>query len=280
MKALKTILLLSVALCFATACKKEADMTLRQKTVLENTDISKIHVDDAWEVTLVYDSLNSFVELEYSAFLEDYLYVKEKDQWLEIGFNMQVYKQPGTVFRATVHTSEKQSLSIKGEDAAVITMKGHFEVEEMNIELYDGAVCNGSQLTAQRCGIDLTDDSHLYGVKLNGTNCTINVQKGSSCNGYFTVEQTFTAAVGNSSYLINFEGSIPSASIEVKEASSVNLAQAEIREMSVSLEGASEATVNVSERIEGSVKEVSTLYYKGHPQLDVECSEDSQLIPF
>ena len=64
MKALKPLLFLCVALCFATACQKKADMTLMQKIVLENNTLSQIHIDDAWEVTIVYDSLNSFVELE------------------------------------------------------------------------------------------------------------------------------------------------------------------------------------------------------------------------
>ena len=39
MKALKPILFLCVALCLTTSCKKEVDMTLKQKTVLENADI-------------------------------------------------------------------------------------------------------------------------------------------------------------------------------------------------------------------------------------------------
>ena len=62
MKALKPLLLLCVALCFATACKKDVDMTLVQKTVLENADIRQIRVSDAWEVSVVADS-NTFVEL-------------------------------------------------------------------------------------------------------------------------------------------------------------------------------------------------------------------------
>ena len=46
MKTIKTILILCMALCFATSCKKEVDMTLVQKTVYDNTDISMFHVDE------------------------------------------------------------------------------------------------------------------------------------------------------------------------------------------------------------------------------------------
>lgn len=281
MKAIKTLLILCAALCFITSCKKEPDMTLKQKTMYENNDISLFHVDDAWDVTFVYDSLNSYVELEYSAYLEEYVSVWDTNGWLNIGFRGSVYKQPGSVFKAKVHTSEKEHLYMKVEDASVITMEGVFRLEDgLDIELHDGSVCNGFAVTSQWSSISLTYDSQIYGVDYHGTNCAVYAQKGSSCKGYFHVEESFTADVGVSSQLIVFGGNIPSASIEVKNESTINMVQAEVQNMSVYLEGASEATVNVSERIEGSVKEASTLYYKGHPQIDVKCSEDSHLISF
>ena len=67
--------------------------------------------------------------------------------------------------------------------------------------------------------------------------------------------------------------------IKVQDASTLNMVQSEIGEMHVELSGASEATVNVSEHMEGSVNMFSTLYYKGHPQINVDCSDDSRLIP-
>lgn len=281
MKTIKTILIFCTALCFIISCKKEPDMTLRQKTVYENNDISLFHIDDAWDVSFVYDSLNSYVELEYSAYLEEYVSVWDTNGWLNIGFRGSVYKQPGSVFKAKVHTSEKEHLYMKVEDASVITMEGVFRLEDsLDIELHDGSVCNGFAVTSQWSSISLTHDSQIYGVDYHGTNCAVYAQKGSSCKGYFHVEESFTADVGISSQLIVFGGNIPSASIEVKNESTINMVQAEVQNMSVYLEGASEATVNVSERIEGSVKEASTLYYKGHPQIDVECSEDSHLISF
>ena len=73
---------------------------------------------------------------------------------------------------------------------------------------------------------------------------------------------------------------MPSATLEAKNEGTINMAQANVETMNVNMVGGSEATVNVSERISGFLLEGSTIYYKGHPQLDVECSEDSQLIPF
>ena len=255
-------------------------MTLVQKTVFENTNIHRVNVDDGWEVTFVFDSLKSFVELEYSAYLEDYVSVREANEWLIIGFNNKVHPLSGSVFRATVHISQKEALYIRADNASFVTMEGLFEVEDMNIELHNVSICNGFEVTSQSCSIELTYDSHIYGVNFNGTSCTINAHKGSSCKGYFNVEQSFTTGVGISSQLIVFGGSMPTASIEVKNEGTINMVQAEVKNISVYLEGASEATINVTETLSGFLISGSTLYYKGNPQIDIDCSDDSQIIPF
>ena len=69
MKVSRNILIICATICCFVSCKKEVDMTLVQKTVLENADIRQIEIGDAWQVTLIADS-NTFVELAYSAYLE------------------------------------------------------------------------------------------------------------------------------------------------------------------------------------------------------------------
>ena len=278
MKTIKAILILCVALCLATSCKKEVDMTLVQRNVLENADIHRVNVDNGWEVTFVYDSLKSYVELEYSAYLEDYVSVKEANEWVNIGFNSRIYPLSGSVFKATVHLSQTSVLSLKADNASVITMEGPFEVEDMDIELHNASVCNGFTVTAPLCSIHLDNGSHLYGVNYTGANCTVYVYKGSSCKGRFNVEQSFTAGVGINAQLIVSGGSMASASIEVKNTGTINMVKAEAKEMNVYLDDESEATVKVTETIRGSLLSGSTLYYTGHPVIEVECSEDSQLI--
>ena len=255
-------------------------MTLVQKTVYENNDISLFHVDDGWDVTFVYDSLKSYVELEYSAYLENYISVRDTNNWLNIGFTGKVYPETGSVFKAKVHTSEREHLYIKVNNASVFNMEGLFELESITLELLNASICNSFEVTSQSCGIELTYGSQLYGVNFNGTNCTVYAHKGSFCKGYFNVEQTFTTGVGINSQLIVFGGSMPSANIEVKDAGTINMVQAEVNDLHVYLDGASEATVNVTETLSGFLLSGSTLYYKGNPQIDVNCSEDSELIPF
>lgn len=281
MKTIKTILILCAALCFATSCKKEADMTLVQKTVLENNTLSLIHVNHGWEVDIVYDSLNSFVELEYSAYLGDFILVREINNCLEISFNQKVYPLAGSVYKATVHTREKEHLNIRAENESVIALKGPFVLTEaIDMELINASTCSEFTIAALSCSILVTNDSQLLNVLFTGTNCSVLATKNSSCKGFFNVEQSFNAGAKISSQLIVFGGSIPSATLGAGDESTINMAQANVETMNVNIAGGSEATVNVSGRISGFLLEGSTIYYKGHPQLDVECSEDSQLIPF
>ena len=281
MNATKNIIIICAAICCIVSCKKEADMTIRQKTVLENNSLRQIRVDDGWEVTIVYDSLNSFVALEYSAYLEDHISVKEANQWLSIGFTGKVYPETGSVFKARVHTKEKGFLSINAGNACVVSMEGRFELGEgIDLVLHNASLCNGFEVSAPSCSIDLASESQLFGVQYSGANCAVSVSKSSACKGRFNVEQSFHASVHIQSQLIVFGGSMPLANIEAGNAGTINMAQAEVKEMNVCMAGASEATVNVRETLSGSLLEASTIYYKGSPQINVDCSDDSQVIPF
>ena len=90
-------------------------MTLLQKNVLENADIRQIEVSDAWEVSVIADS-NTYVELEYSAYLEPGLNVRMEGSKLEIGFTGNVHPVINSVFKATVHTNKVEK--IEADEAA------------------------------------------------------------------------------------------------------------------------------------------------------------------
>ena len=278
MKALKPFLFLCVVLCCATACKKDVDMTLVQKTILENADIRQIKASDAWEVSVVADS-STFVELEYSAYLEGKVNVKMQGTRLEIGFLGSTYPVMNSVFRATVHT--KTIESIKVEDAAQMGFAGHFSAtsDTLFVDLDNASVCSGLSYSGHVIAIAVEDASDFFDFQLSGYNCEVDVDDASTCKGNFDMSFHFVANLKNASQLITFGGSAPYGMIKVQDASVLNMVASEIREMHVELSGASEATVNVSERLDGSIKEFSTLYYEGHPQLDVDCSEGSHIVP-
>ena len=279
MKTIKTILILCAALCFATSCKKEVDMTLVQKTLFENADIRQIDVNDAWEVTVIADS-NTYVELEYSAYLEPGLNVRMEGTELEIGFTGNVHPVINSVFRATVHTDKIEK--IEADDAAQLIFAGHFSAtsETLTIELDDASLCSGLRIDGKYTKISIDNASKFLDFQILATNNEVSVKNTSLCKGTFETRFNFVADLGTDSQLVTFNGSAPFGMIRLQDNCILNMSQTEIEEMNVDLSGASEATVNVTSQISGTVKEASTLYYMGHPQINIDCSDDSQLIPF
>lgn len=279
MKTFKTILILCVALCLATSCKKEVDMTLMQKTVLENADIRAIEVGDAWQVTVMADS-STFVELTYSAYLEPYLKAKMEGTKLELGFAGNVRPVINSTFRATVHTDKIES--IEAEDASELTFSGHFSAtsDSLTVHLEDASACTGLDYSGHECKVVIEDASQFLGFHLTSTNGEVKVSDASTCKGVFDTSFHLVATLSSASRLVTFGGTAPYTMIKLQDASLLNMVQTEVGEMHVDLSGASEATVDASDRIEGTLTEASTLFYKGHPQLNVDCSDDSQLIPF
>lgn len=279
MKVYKPIILLCVAALFATSCKKDVDMTLVQKTVLENSDIRQIEVSDAWPVTVVSDSV-TYVELAYSAYLEPYVKAHMEGNKLEIGFTTNVYPAINSEFRATVHTDKIESIEAK--DAAEMSFSGHFSAtsDSLTIHLEDASVCSGLDYSGHECKVVIEDASQFLGFHLTSTNAEVKVSDASTCKGDFDTRFHLVAYLSGASHFITFGGEAPYGLIKLQDASLLNMAQTPVREMHVDLSNASEATVWVSDAMEGSLKSTSTLYYKGNPQTNVDCSDDSQLIPF
>lgn len=278
MKTIKTILILFVALCFATSCQKEVDMTLMQKTLFENVDIRQIEVSDAWEVTVVADS-NTFVVIEYSAYLEERIKAKMEGTKLELGFGGSTYPVINSVYRATIHTNKIERL--EAADAVHLNFVGSFSAtsDTLYVDLDDASVCSGLDYSGHICEISIKDASHFLDFQLSGYNCEVEVQDASTCKGSFDMSFHLVANLNGASQLITFGGAAPFGMIKLQESSLINMVQTQVREMHVDLSGASEATVQVSEAMEGTLTEASTLYYKGHPQIQVECTEGSELIP-
>ena len=277
MKTIKTILMLCVALCLATSCKKDVDMTLVQKTVFENTDIRQVEIEDAWQVTVVADS-NTYVELEYSAYLENNLKVTTEGNTLKIGFTGSTYPVINSVFSATVHTPQIDELDI--DEAAQVQCNGTFSGQQIKVSLNDASKCNGLVFSGESCKINMESASVMTGFQFAGNSCTVVLEDASQCNSEIAASETAEIYLADASRFINKGGMTNQVSIHLDDASLLNMVETEVKTMEVDLSGASEATVHVTDYLNGTLKEASTLYYKGHPQKDVDCSIGSQLIPF
>ncbi len=279
MKTIKTTLILCVALCFATGCKKEVDMTIIHKTLFENADIRQIEVGHAWQVTLVADS-STFVELTYSAYLEPYLKARMEGTELEVGFTGNVYPAINSVYRAIVHTPRLEKLEAK--DAAQVRGEGlsGFQGQNIEIVLSKAAKCSGISVFGTTCEVKMQEAALLTGFTHHGTVFNATLKNASQFNGQVHASQLLDINLSEASRFVN-KGSVTElARIHLSDASLLNMADTQSNTMEAKLTSGSEATVQVADFLSGTLQEASTLYYKGHPQMSIDCSDDSQLIPF
>lgn len=251
-------------------------MTLVQKTVLENADIRQIEVCDAWQVTVVADS-HSYVELTYSAYLEPGLDVKMEGTKLEIGFMGNVYPVINSIFRATVHTTELEKL--EAGNASQVQCSGQFTGQTIEVDLNDASNCNGLVFAGENCIIKLEDASLLTGFLFAGSHCTAKLEHASQFNGQIEANDHFEVELEGASRFVNKGGETAVAQIKAHDASLLNMVETQVGEMRIDIKNTSEATIQVTQLMEGQIQDSSAVYYKGHPQLQVNCSEDSRLLP-
>lgn len=268
------VLLLSL-LAFTGCREKELDMTLVKKTVFEDATITGITVTDAWNVTVVQDG-RTYVELEYSAFLEEYLKVVMEAQELSIGFYRYLYLPSNTVMNATIHTGSVEKLRFS--DATKATLEGIFPDTDLSVELSDAATCKGGRFTG-KADIELSDASKMVDFDFEGETCSVKLSDASTFKGTLLVIDHLDFDVEDASHLTTYGGAAPHAEVEVSDASSLNLLETEIGTMHITVKDASEASVFVTTTLEGTVKDASELYYKGNPYLNVTCDDTSVIRP-
>ena len=276
MKSIRNILIICATMCCFVSCKKEVDMTLVQKTVFENADIRQIEIGEAWPVTLVADSL-TFVEIEYSAYLDGNVKAKMTGNQLEIGFTGRVHSVIGTTFRATVHTTQLEKLEVN--DAAKVSCIGDFVGQQLEIDLSDASLCSNLSFSGTQCDINMDDASILTGFQFVGNTCKADLSDASQYNGQIRVTELFDLELSDASRFVNKGGVTETATVKLRSASLLNMVETEVKTMQVELEAASEATIWANETLTGTLKSGSTLYYKGHPMTNVYCSEGSAMIP-
>lgn len=246
-----------LALLLMVGCKKkDLDMTVLNKSLLNGAEFTEINVSDAWDVTIVQDEQTSGVTLEYSAFLEEYLNVTLTGKTLNIGFNQSLNLPVNTVIKAKINTKTFQKLSAKA--AVRITLEGDFSGEDLVFILDDASKCSGGSLSASRCELQLYDASRF--------------------NGNLTAD-LMIAELDDDSRIITNAGQVRKTELTAKSASFLNMSHTPVEEAIVTMEDASEATLYVNSTIKGSLKSASTLYYYGHPTVDLDCDISSSHIP-
>lgn len=257
------------ALCIIllASCKKdELDMTVLQKTVLENSDFTCIKAERSWQIEIVQDE-KCFVELEYSAYLESYLKCTVTEGVLEIGFTVSDNLVSGTVNKAKIHIVDFESLELTG--ACKVSVNGSFgksfsALLDKESSCVGGTFLSGGDISLKGASsmkdysgegpfeITMDEDSHFVG-NLSFPNA----------------ESQFSVTANNHSTFVNqSDCSVENAEIQVTDNSLINMALTEIKASAkVEIESNSEATIKVKNgaNLMGKVVEKSTLYYYGNP---------------
>ena len=264
-----------IGLLLFTSChEKDLDMTVRQKTLYEGAEFNEIVAKDAWNIIVLQDAEHSYVELEYSAFLEDYLKVQLDGSSLFIGFTRHLYFPSNTVMNATIHTPSVSKLSFSD---AVFAALDNLNLEtDLTLELEDASSCRGGHFKGDAI-IKLSDASTCVELYVEGTICKVELSDASVFKGSLNVSGDLTMTVDDASRFTDYWGEINHAEVEVSDASYLNMATSWINRMYIEVSDASEATVNVVESLEGTVHDASKLYYSGNPILNVDCDETSIL---
>lgn len=271
----RIVYLILVVLMALPSCRdKDLDMTVRQKTLYEGAAMNEIVAEDAWNITVLQDSEDSFVELEYSAFLEDYLKVQLEGSSLFIGFTRHFSFPSNTVMNVTIHTPSVRKLSFS--DAVFAALDDLYLETDINLELEDAASCRGGHFKGDAL-IKLSDASTCDELFIEGSDCTVELKDASEFKGCLYVSRLLTLTVKDASHFTDYWGDIDYAEVEVSDASNVNMATSWVNRIYIEVDDASEATVNVVKSLEGTVHDASKLYYSGYPILNVDCDETSIL---
>ena len=269
----RVLVLLGIVALMAGCRDKETDMTLLQKTLYEGAVMNEITVEDAWEVAVMQDA-ESYVTLEYSAFLEDYLKVQLEASSLFIGFTRHSHFPSNAVMRATIHTPTVHKLSFSD---AVFAALDNLNLEtDLVLELEDAASCRGGHFKGDAI-LKLSDASKCAELYIEGRDCKVELKDASVFKGRLDVSRLLTLTVDDASRLTEYWGEIGQVEAKVSDASDLNMATSWINRMQIEVGDASEATVNVVQSLEGRVHDASKLYYSGDPILNVQCDETSTL---
>lgn len=271
---MRKLVFILVGLMAFTACKKdkEPDMTVMNKTLYENAVMNEITAKDAWCVNIIQDTV-SYVELEYSAFLETYLKVTLEGSSLHISLSNSINMPNNTVLYAAVHTPEVHKVHFA--DAVTAAMNGVLSRTSFTLVLEDASTCRGGQFYGT-ADLKLSGASKCVEFGFDGTTCKVEMEDASDLKCNLNVNDLDMTVKGGS-HVINYWGDINSAHVTVTDSSFLNMATNWINQMHIDVKSASEATVNVTETLEGSVQDASKLYYYGNPSVNVECDDSSIL---
>lgn len=267
---------LLIGVLMLSSCHEELDMTVLNKTLYENATITEIEAEDAWNVTVIQDNQRKGVELEYSAFLEEYIKVVNEGSKLSIGFSQRLNLPSNTVQNVTVYVQTLSSIVLK--EAATMNLQGVFSSATIRVDLTEASTLRGGYFNGN-LDLEMDDASTVVDFIAAGEVLKLELDDASVFKGALYALNRLEMDVENASRATTYSGSALAAEVSVEDASFLNMLQTPVRTMNLVVKSVSEASVNVSDRIEGVVQDVSVVYYQGLPVIALDCDDTSSITP-
>ena len=272
----RTIPFLFILLLAMFACHKEPDLTLVEETVLEGSVINAFTTDGDWEVEVI-SSDTSRVELIYSKCFEKGISGKLVGNKLLLALS---YSEPfpsGATMKARVYTKEISSISLDYYSTAVF--KGDFSSSELYMVIANHSSCSSINTTMTGdCKIMIDKSSMLSDCQITCTKAIIGATNSSRMTGVVAPSDSLIVELNNNSRFVNYQAEPQAVKARIGAASLMNITQTTTQNLDIEIV-ASEASVNVVGHITGSLSDVSTLYYKGSPDMSgLDVSSDSETI--
>ena len=274
-----TIMLVGLVAVLAGCREKELDMTVTKETAYQEYDIHSIRANDAWNFTIVQDDGPSFVELEYSVFLQEYMHIQYVQDSFYFYLGMHPHLPSNTVLNVTIHTDYLRGLSLN--NAATAVLEGDFDTPSLWVTLDGASTCKGGVFTGENASLALNGASQMVDFSYEGQVCSIRLDGASFFKGMPSVTDSLLLSLDDASWITTYGGTAPSVNANATKASSINMSQTEVERMQLNLSESSEAYVNVRESLQAILRDASTLYYHRHNGLvlDVDLDETSQMSP-
>ncbi len=270
------ILFLLGALLMPSCKDKTLDMTVLTKTLYEDAVIDEFHVEDAWQVTIVQDSSKKGVELEYSAFLEEFLKIVKEGSALDIAFTQRLNLPSQTVKNATVYVPSLRKLVLEEEASAAL--QGEFYGNKLEVTQKDKSTLRGGSYFGSLT-MALSDASKVVDFTVAGDSCGMSLEDASVFKGTLTASTLLDLQIKDESRLTTYGGNTPTTIINMSNKAFLNMTQTVVDEMFIEMSSSSEANVRVVSSLEGVLRDTSVLYYQGNPVLNVDCDTTSHLLP-
>ena len=268
--------IIAACLSLLVSCKEELDMNILQKPMYDGVVFDEVSVDDAWQVTIIQDNEKTGVMLEYSAFLEPYIKALNAGSRFELGFTRRLNLPFNTVMSATVYVPALKKLSL--DDASSVNLEGEFPGQALEVVMDNAALLRGGSFAGD-ASLRLDNASTIVEFAVDGDHVQLQLDNASVFKGNLRAATLLQLEEDHASRATLYEGDSPKATLRLNNTSFLNMVPVRVEEMEAELDNASEASVNTVHQLNGTVNNVSKLFYEGTPALMVECDDTSLCQP-